>query len=70
MTGFAIRTFGDPVLRQRAREVSELDGDLVRLVDAMRVTMHDARGVGLAAPAVDIARAKGRLRIDVDPRRV
>ena len=54
MTGFAIRTFGDPVLRQRAREVSELDGDLVRLVDAMRVTMHDARGVGLAAPQIGV----------------
>jgi len=54
MTAFAIRTFGDPVLRQRAREVTELNGDLVRLVDAMRVAMHDAHGVGLAAPQVGV----------------
>jgi peptide deformylase len=54
VTAFDIRTFGDPVLRQRAREVTELDGDLVRLVDAMRATMHDARGVGLAAPQVGV----------------
>ncbi|HEV2309898.1 MAG TPA: peptide deformylase [Acidimicrobiia bacterium] len=54
MTGFAIRTFGDPVLRQRAREVTDLDGDLARLVDAMRETMHEARGVGLAAPQIGV----------------
>jgi len=54
MTAFAIRTFGDPVLRQRARDVTELNGDLVRLVDAMRVAMHDAHGVGLAAPQVGV----------------
>jgi peptide deformylase len=54
VTAFAIRTFGDPVLRQRSREVTDLDGDLARLVDAMRVTMHEARGVGLAAPQVGV----------------
>jgi peptide deformylase len=46
--------FGDPVLRQRAREVEELDGDLARLVDAMYDTMHDAVGLGLAAPQVGV----------------
>ncbi len=54
MTAFAIRTFGDPVLRQRARDVTELNGDLVRLADAMRVAMHDAHGIGLAAPQVGV----------------
>src|SRR5215467_13862151 len=46
--------FGDPVLRQRAREVTELDGDLVRLVGTMQETMHEAHGVGLAAPQVGV----------------
>jgi peptide deformylase len=46
--------FGDPVLRQRAKEVEELDGDLARLVDAMYDTMHDALGLGLAAPQVGV----------------
>lgn len=46
--------FGDPVLRQRAPEVTELDGDLARLVDTMMETMHEAQGVGLAAPQVGV----------------
>jgi peptide deformylase len=49
---YPIRTFGDPVLKQRAREVTELDGDLARLVHTMYETMYEAVGVGLAAPQV------------------
>jgi peptide deformylase len=51
---FSVRLFGDPVLRQRANDVEELDGDLARLVDAMYDTMHDALGLGLAAPQVGV----------------
>jgi peptide deformylase len=54
MSGFPVRLFGDPVLRQRSRDVEELDGDLARLVDAMYDTMHDAEGLGLAAPQVGV----------------
>ena len=54
MVPYEIRQFGDPVLRQRAREVTEIDGELARLVDTMLLTMHEARGVGLAAPQVGI----------------
>jgi peptide deformylase len=56
MPGYTIRLFGDPVLKQRAREVEELDEGLVRLVDAMYTTMYDASGVGLAAPQVGVQR--------------
>jgi peptide deformylase len=51
---YTIRLFGDPVLRQRAPEVTDIDGDLARLVDTMIATMHEARGVGLAAPQVGV----------------
>jgi len=51
---FEIRLFGDPGLRQRAPEVTELDGDLARLVDTMIETMHEAPGIGLAAPQVGV----------------
>jgi len=51
---YTIRTFGDPVLKQRAREVTEIDGDLARIVDTMVDTMYEASGVGLAAPQVGI----------------
>lgn len=46
--------FGDPVLRQPAREVTELNGELARLVDTMIETMNEAHGVGLAAPQVGV----------------
>lgn len=54
MGTYEIRMFGDPVLRQRAPEVTDLDGDLARLVDTMIETMHEAQGVGLAAPQVGV----------------
>src|SRR5918996_5524833 len=47
-----IRTFGDPVLRERAREVETFDATLTRLADDMIETMQEAPGVGLAAPQV------------------
>jgi peptide deformylase len=46
--------FGDPVLRQRSREVTELNGELARLIDTMIETMNEAHGVGLAAPQVGV----------------
>ena len=51
---YSIRTFGDPVLRLRAREVTDIDGDLARVVDTMIETMYHAVGGGLAAPQVGI----------------
>ncbi len=47
-----IRTFGDPVLRERGREVEAFDDNLKRLADDMLETMYAAPGVGLAAPQV------------------
>ena len=54
MAPYQIRLIGDPVLKQRAREVTEIDDALVRLTDDMLVTMYDAPGVGLAAPQVGV----------------
>jgi peptide deformylase len=56
MAIFPIRVFGDPVLRQRAAEIEEIDGKIVRLSEEMIETMNDAPGVGLAAPQVGIER--------------
>jgi len=53
---YTIRTFGDPVLRQRALEVENVDGRLVRIADDMIETMYAAPGVGLAATQVGIER--------------
>jgi peptide deformylase len=52
----SIRIFGDPVLRQRAREVADIDAHLVALADDMVDTMYAAPGLGLAAPQVGVQR--------------
>ncbi len=54
MAGYTIRLYGDPVLKQRAAEVTNVDGALVRLVDDMVQTMYEAPGLGLAAPQVGV----------------
>lgn len=54
MAPYEIRVFGDPVLRQRAEEVRDIDADLVKLADDMVVTMYEAPGVGLAAPQIGV----------------
>jgi peptide deformylase len=51
---YPLRLFGDPVLKQRAREVEEVTGDLVPLVNGMYETMAQQEGVGLAAPQVGV----------------
>jgi len=51
-----IRQYPDPVLRLRAQEIEEFDGDLAQLVERMIRLMQDARGVGLAANQVGILR--------------
>lgn len=52
--GYAIRVFGDPVLKQPSTEITELDGDVARLVQGMFTTMYAAPGVGLAASQVGV----------------
>ena len=54
MPRYTIRVFGDPVLKQRAAEVTDVDGALARLADDMVDTMRAAPGLGLAAPQVGV----------------
>ncbi len=54
MTQLPIRIFGDPVLRQRAGEVTEFDDRLHRLAEDMMETMRASNGAGLAANQVGI----------------
>ena len=48
----AVRSFGDPVLRTRARRVERIDDALRAEIERMGALMHDALGVGLAANQV------------------
>ncbi len=54
MSVLPIRLYPDPVLRVQCAPVEEFGPDLVRLVADMIETMHEAPGVGLAAPQVGV----------------
>jgi peptide deformylase len=49
---------GNPVLRQRARPLSEAEirsREIRQVIESMRACMHEAPGVGLAAPQVGLS---------------
>lgn len=48
---YPIVMYGDPVLRQRAKDI-EQGTDLTQLIEDMYETMHNAQGIGLAAPQI------------------
>jgi len=50
-----IRTVPEPVLRQKSKRVSNIDGSIRQLASDMIETMHAASGVGLAAPQVGVS---------------
>jgi len=49
-----IRKLPDGVLREKAREVTEFNQELQRLIDDMAETMYAAPGIGLAANQVGV----------------
>jgi peptide deformylase len=49
-----IRTVPEPILRQKSKRVSNIDGSIRKLAEDMIETMHAAPGVGLAAPQVGV----------------
>jgi len=55
MTIRKIVTLPEPVLRRKARPITRFDKDLQNLIDDMIETLHEAPGVGLAAPQVGIS---------------
>jgi peptide deformylase len=70
----------ETVLRQEAREITEIDGKLQRLIDNMADTMYAAPGLGLAANQVgelqrlivfDLSHKEGRpreIKVVLNPR--
>ncbi len=49
-----IRTYPDPVLRNKTSRIERIDSTLNRLIEDMVETMHAAPGVGLAANQVGV----------------
>ncbi len=48
---YPIIMYGDPVLRQKAKQI-EPGSDIKQLIEDMFETMHNANGIGLAAPQI------------------
>ena len=44
--------YPDPVLREKAKAIEEIDDALLELAEGMIEAMYEAKGVGLAAPQV------------------
>ena len=51
-----IRQYPDPVLRMKARDVEQFDGDLGKLVERLSHLLGDANGLGLAATQIGVLR--------------
>jgi peptide deformylase len=67
---YPIRQYGDPVLKQRTREVEDIDGRVAQLVEDMIETMHEAPGTGLAANQVGVQRRIFVYDVGAGPRTV
>ncbi len=68
MATLDLHLLGSPVLRQRGEEISAVDADVRRLIDDLFETMDAAKGVGLAANQVGVARRVAV--VGVDDRRI
>jgi peptide deformylase len=55
MAVLPIKILPDPVLRQKAKKISGADKSILKLIENMIETLHDANGVGLAAPQVGVS---------------
>ena len=55
------------VLRRKAKKVTRFDGKLQNLIDDMIETMHDAPGIGLAAPQVSESLRLFVAHVEEDP---
>jgi len=55
---------GHPVLRQKAKRVTQIDRPIQKLIDDMIETMRAAPGVGLAAPQVGVPLRLAVIEVD------
>lgn len=58
---------GDPVLREKCAEITEITEEIVTLAENMLETMYHANGVGLAAPQIGRALRLAVIDVSHDP---
>lgn len=56
MATLEIRKYPDEVLKKKAELITDIDGDLQKLIDDMIETMYNSNGIGLAAPQVGVSK--------------
>ncbi len=56
MSTLPIRLFGDPILNEVTKEITDIDHRVAALADLMIETMYEAPGAGLAANQVGVQR--------------
>jgi peptide deformylase len=66
MSVLRLHLLGSPVLRQHSTQVKLVDDDVRRLVGDMLETMDAAKGIGLAANQVGVARRVAVVDVDGD----
>ena len=56
MAVYKIVEAGADVLREKAKEVKEVNASILKLLDNMTDTLRDAEGLGLAAPQIGVSK--------------
>lgn len=64
MAVYQIVEIGADVLREKAKEVKEVNSSITKLLDNMVDTMHSAEGVGLAAPQIGVSKRVIVVQVD------
>lgn len=66
MAVLEIRKYPDEILKKKASEITDIDGNVQKLIDDMIETMYKSNGIGLAAPQVGVS--KRLIIVDISPR--
>jgi len=61
-----IHTLGNAALRQSAKRISKVDGNIRDLIKKMLHSMYSAKGIGLAAPQVGIQQQVLVIDLDIE----
>lgn len=64
MAVYQIVEIGADILREKAREVKEVNASILKLLDNMIDTMDAAEGVGLAAPQIGVSKRVIVIRVE------
>lgn len=72
---YEIKIYGDEALRKKSTEVEVITEEILEILENMVETMHDVKGIGLAAPQVGVNKrmfvldiGDGKIRKVINPK--